>query len=257
MNYLGRLIARAAPVPPKPPTRTPVADPFEAVEHVPALPPSTVAPAEPQRVEASVAEGPTRAETRPMLSPEQPSMIERTIVRETLAGPPPAEPPDLLPRQQESAKPIPPAAIETRVEQTERIEHVIEHHDRETISLFPGESPLDRADFRPITKLEDTESELTVEPVQSIVPPRPAPPAIVIAPEAAPPLPTAIVHPPSTAVVEKIVEPPPERPTLTIGRLIVDVVPTPPLAAPQTRRRTRGASSFRASSDSFFGLGQV
>jgi hypothetical protein len=252
MSYLGRLIARAAPVPPKIATPAPVADPFEAVEHIPALPPPT-APAASTRDEIANPDALASVEAPLRLTPEPSGIVERTIVREAI----PEEPttiPVMQPRGQ-IAEPIPPAAIETRIERTERVERVIEHRDHETMSLVPRETPLERIEVQTV-RVEPAESEPGIERFEQIVSIQPVPSPFTPAAETAV-TPAPVVHPQARPIVEKIVEPPAERPALTIGRLIVDVVPTTPTAAPQARRRARPSSGFRTSSDSFFGLGQV
>jgi hypothetical protein len=258
-GYLGRLIARAVSAPPRVSTPAPVADPFETTEPLPlTLPPasspafSLADPGEPPR-ETSLEPSP-RLES-PALQP--PRIIEQTTFIENAAimgpamqaGPPESASPTATPR-----------AVTQRPEEIER---VIDDRERPiapmTAPILPrGPEPDFEAapEFRSETIVEhETTTRVVEREVVSLQPNATQPVAESLATNMEAP---ALIVQPQAAPVLETIRAPAEPTSLSIGRLIVDVVPTPrPAPAPQSNRGTRRASRVPSSASHFFGLGQI
>jgi hypothetical protein len=258
-GYLGRLIARAASVPPRASSSAAVADPFETTEPMPvALPPpsfSTFAPVTLRgpRDEPSLEASPQfeRTVLQPAETIEHTTFIEHAPVVEPAMEAAP------------SAIAMPTVTPHAVVQWPEEGERAIEDHERPIVPVAAQILP--RGPESAIEALQQIVSETVVDretttrvverEVTSLQPNNPQP---VTAALAAPiETPATMVQPQAAPVLETI-RVPAETTSLSIGRLIVDVVPTPrAAAAPKSNRGTRRASRVPSSASHFFGLGQI
>lgn len=263
-GYLSRLIARAAPTPPAPlsrPPSAPVADPFENVE----IQPPAAAPATAFDSREPQPSRPPAALPAPVSKPEQPAAaaeaakvsieprlrVEREVIRHeitaqtTQAAPPPAkiEPAGRSEKPREVQSPAP---VSTPEAAPDILPPKPRHPD---VPVQPLPSAVREAE--PVRERVISRIEPGVPEAQRIVV-REEPPEPRVGP--------ATLAPAPSREPSRPLEQSEEAPRLVIGRLIVDVLPTPPPIVPVQSRGTRRAASrnaFTRTPSLSFGLGQV